>query len=315
MEPHAQARIQILLATFNGAKYLREQLDSIARQSHREWSLLVADDGSTDATVAIIEQFGAQFPGRVRLLTTTPVGSAKHNFFRLMREPSAGQYVALCDQDDVWHENKLARLVAACIEMERRHPGRPCAVYSDLEVVDEFLRMRSPSFVREIRTDPALLSFGSLLVENSIPGCAMLLNRSLLEKFNTYTGPLDDAIMHDWWIALLASATGRLGFVPDALVQYRQHHSNAAGSVRRGGVKFVMAKLSNLRNDTPAQTLRQAKLFNKAYAGHAQRESAELLSIYTEFDRLGKASRAWRCATNGILKQSLTRRIYQLVKV
>ncbi len=307
--------VLILLATWNGESFLKEQLASIAEQTHRNWRILAADDGSTDSTISILEEFGAHHPGHLCLLRGDSPGSAKGNFFRLLREAPKAPYYAFCDQDDVWAPEKLSTLVAACQEVESHaETPVPCAVYSDLVVVNEELGVIGPSFMRQIVARPERCTLGSLLVENSAPGCAMLFNHNLRERFAEYEGPLDDVIMHDWWIALLAKVFGYLTYVPEPLVQYRQHGNNSLGSVQRGGPSFVLGKLFT-QEDEMRRVVRQGVLLERGHGNRASGESAETLRAFASLPDLGKLARVAVCVRHGILKQTLSRRIYQLMRI
>lgn len=308
--------VLILLATFNGEKYLSDQLASIERQTHRHWRVLASDDGSTDTTLARLQEFRSRNVGRVEVLEGPLARSAKGNFFKLLHAATPAQYVAFSDQDDVWVENKLERLVAACQRLEQRvGPSVPCAVFSDLRVVDEMLEVRAASFFREINSRPDRVSFRSLLVENAIPGCSMLVNSALANEFRSFRGALDDARMHDWWLALLATGMGAIAFVPDQLVLYRQHSQNAAGSVHRRGVAFVWAKLLHGdRGDTRA-SIRQAKLLLAAHGSHFPTSTFRQLSAFAELDRVSKMRRVLVCLRHRILKETTDRRIYQLIRI
>ena len=307
--------VVILLATRDGERYLNDQLESIAAQSFTSWRLLVSDDGSTDRTLDIIGDFAAAHPGRVDVLDGDPVHSARDNFFRLLSAAPDADYYALCDQDDVWHVDKLRALVAEC----RQHDGtagrpRPCLVYSDLEVVDAELGQLDGSFMRQIRVHPERVTFGSLLVENLAPGCAMLFNQSLLAEFRRGSDSLDGAIMHDWWLALLAESTGALVYLDASLIQYRQHSRNARGSVRRTGVRFVLGKILT-RNRAAESTMRQAQAFAEATGARLKPECANVLAAYCTLALHGKSARVRTCIRFGILKQTFPRRLYQLLTV
>jgi glycosyltransferase involved in cell wall biosynthesis len=310
-----QPQVLILLATRNGAEYLPEQLDSIARQSYTSWRIVAADDGSTDETMAILNRFGQERPGRIEVLPNRPVHSAKENFFRLLRESPEAEYFALCDQDDVWHDRKLERLVEECVKLEDSTNDVPCLVHSDLAVVNSRRELIAASFMKEMNTDPARVTLGSALMENSIPGCSMLLNASVVRAFREYEGPLDDAVMHDWWVGLVARALGRVGFVPEPLVLYRQHAGNTLGSVHRGGVRFIVRKLLNIRRGNGDALYRQGLLLMRTYSERMPYEHRRVLAAFSEFDRLGKLQRIQRCVSRGILKQTLWRRIYQLIQI
>lgn len=320
MEPDIGAlgdpEVLILLTTFNGEKYLPEQLASIERQTYGHWRILASDDGSTDTTPTQLDEFRARHPDRVAMLEGPPSGSAKDNFFKLLRAAPPARYVAFSDQDDVWVADKLDRLVAACQRLERRiGPDLPCAVFSDLRVVDETLQVRAASFFEEINARPDKVTFGSLLVENAIPGCSMLVNSALINEFRTYPGTLDDARMHDWWLSLLAAGLGAIAFVPDQLVLYRQHSRNAAGSVRRRGIAFAWAKLLRGDRDDARSSIRQAKLLLAAHGPQFPARTVRQLSAFGALDGTCKLRRLLVCLRYGILKETMARRIYQLMRI
>jgi glycosyltransferase involved in cell wall biosynthesis len=311
-----QAEVLILLATFNGGLYLPEQLKSIERQTFTNWRVLASDDGSSDETIVELDRFRSTYPDRVELLNLSPSGSARSNFFRLLRQAPAAQYVAFCDQDDVWAEQKLERLVSACADLERAvGADTPCLVYSDLVVVGRDLRPIAPSYLGEIAADPATMSFGSTLMENSIPGCSMLINHSLVEEFRRYDGELSQARMHDWWLALMAFSMGSVSFVPEKLVLYRQHSTNTAGSVKRRALSYAFRKLFRSGREETVANVRQGQLFLKAYGSKLSNDELTQLSAFSQFEEMGKVARISTCLRLGILKQTTSRRLYQLIKI
>lgn len=307
--------VAILLATYNGSKYLRAQLDSLVDQTWDNWTIYVGDDGSSDATVELLEQFQSEHPGRLTVLSGERAGGPRANFFRLLHNcPDRHEFVALCDQDDVWHPEKLERLV----DRSRVGSGHePRLVYSDLSVVDESLRPSAPSFLGQIRSRPSRISFGNQLVENAIPGCSMLLNRALMSKIRAYAGPVDSVLMHDWWIALIATAFGETAFVDAPLVQYRQHGSNAAGSVKRSGFGFMWAKVRARRHDgAQMATIRQAHQFRVAYGDSLPPGAVRSqLDAFCALPERSKVERVMTCIRYGLLKQTMSRRIFQLLGV
>lgn len=223
--------VHILLASYQGARFLPNQLASIVGQTDPNWRLLARDDGSHDETLALLREAAAADP-RIRVLDDAAerLGSSG-NFFRLMQaaRDEGAAYFALCDQDDVWHPDKLATLRARLLQAEAAagaSGARPCLVYSDLRWID--------STGSEITGSHFGASCGAmpdadhrwLMAMNLIPGCAMLGNRVLLERALLRT----DVAHHDWWLALVAAATGELERVDRALVDYRLHDANAIGA-------------------------------------------------------------------------------------
>lgn len=314
-ENRMHADVLIILATFNGGQYLPDQLASIERQTFASWRLLVSDDGSSDETLNELRLFRSKHPERVELLDLPPSGSARSNFLRLLRAAPQSRYVALCDQDDVWIDEKLELLVASCEKLERDvGTEMPCLVFSDLAVVDRDLKPIGKSFLGAIASNPARISFGSTLVENSIPGCSMLFNHSLSREFGRYKGELEEVRMHDWWLALIAFSMGAVSFVPERLVLYRQHANNSAGSVKRHGFIFAFRKLLSGRGELSAN-VDQAKLFYKAHGSTLPHDKYAQVAAFSRLGEMGKLSRMATCLRLGILKQTIGRRIYQLIKI
>ncbi|HKU26735.1 MAG TPA: glycosyltransferase family 2 protein [Candidatus Sulfotelmatobacter sp.] len=306
--------VLVLLATFNGSRYLREQLDSIAAQTYTHWRLIVADDGSQDDTLTIVQDFSERHPGRVCIVPGVPVGSARDNFFRLLRFPELAPYFAFCDQDDVWSADKLERLIRQCKEIEAQHPGLGCMVYSDLAVVDAHLVSLNPSFMDQVRARPHEITFKTLLVENAVPGCAMVFNAALARVFRDRPFNPGAAIMHDWWIALLAATLGHVSFIPIPLVNYRQHATNTLGSVKRSGIAFVFNKLFRGDRDAALKTYAQATAFLEVYSDLLDPAVREDLQVFGSLSQRSKFERIRLILKHQMLKQTPGRRIYQLLR-
>ena len=241
----AQPLVDILLATCNGDDYLAPQLDSLLAQTHSHFRLLVSDDGSRDDTLAILHRYQSAFGGRMVLLPAQRSGGVLSNFGRLMQasaEDGVASHIAFCDQDDVWLPEKTARLLAAVQGMENlRGTAVPCLAHSDLTVVDRDLQVFSPSFAAYQRIAPPDIHRLTLLSVNQVTGCATLINRALLQL----ALPLPpQAVMHDWWLALLAGSGARQ-WVAQPLILYRQHGRNQLGARDRS----LPSRLARLMRD------------------------------------------------------------------
>jgi rhamnosyltransferase len=224
------SNICILLGAYNGSNYLKEQLESILCQSHNNWNVLIRDDASSDATLAILNQYAAK--DTRFLLQKDQRGNLGviGNFNCLVEKAlaSSSNYFAFSDQDDLWLANKLSTQLALLQRTEEKNPGQPVLVHSDMEVVDDSLAAISSSFmsyqgIYHQVVDP----LNVLLVQNFVTGCTMVMNRKLLEI--AYPIP-NQALMHDWWIALCASIFGCIEFVDQPLIKYRQHSNNQVGA-------------------------------------------------------------------------------------
>jgi len=220
----------IVLASFNGAEFLSQQLDSLIAQTETQWDLLIRDDGSTDHSLDIIRRY-SQKDQRINLLSDKhgETGSAMGNFSILLEAAlkQGATHVFCCDQDDVWDPDKLELVLARLKQLEGE--GRIASlVHHDLAVVNETLKPLSRSFVRLMRMNPGdQRNPQRLISRNEITGCAMACNRALLELALPIS---DQAVMHDWWLGLHAAFFGRLAYMPKRLVKYRQHGKNMIGA-------------------------------------------------------------------------------------
>jgi len=226
-------RVAILLASYNGAAFIEQQLESIQKQSCESWHLFIRDDGSDDNTLAIIEQY-AHSDDRISIISDEQgnLGAAK-NFSCLLDDvvQRGYEYVFLSDQDDVWETDKMCLQLLRMQQVEHdAHAGSPVLVYSDLALVDSKLERLHPSSfmtyqgMNNQRDDPLSV----LLVQNYITGCTVLINRQLLEL--ALPVPYE-CVMHDWWLALCAASCGKISYVDTPLVKYRQHGGNEVGAV------------------------------------------------------------------------------------
>ena len=221
--------VQVLLGTYNGSQFLREQIESILSQTYEPLKILARDDGSTDGTRATLEEYAMRFPERFRLLAdANPSGSAKFNFMELLRVADA-PYLAFADQDDVWLPEKIADAIAAMHGLEYEHgTDAPLLVFTDLRVVNDGLKTLNPSFWASQHIRPEHIhSLRRLVMQNVVTGCTMVFNQALREASLPMPGGV---FMHDWWMALVACTLGHAMYLADAKILYRQHGGNVLGA-------------------------------------------------------------------------------------
>jgi len=221
--------INILLSTYNGERYLAEQLDSILAQTYTDWRLFVRDDGSIDGTKAIIATY-AHRDARIAIVADGQNVGAKQSFMSLLEAYGEADYFAFADQDDVWDADKLAICLEKMQEAERRYPNSPVVVHTDLRVVDAQLHEIAPSFWDYCHIRPDILDdhIRYMAFCTSVTGCAMLFNKAA----RTCSLPMKEkALMHDWWIARQTMfAGGHVIAVWQTTVAYRQHGNNVLGA-------------------------------------------------------------------------------------
>lgn len=224
-----QERVSVALCTYNGARFLREQLDSIARQTRQPDELIILDDCSHDASVAVACEFAAHAPFPVRV-TCQPGNVGYVRNFATAIARCSGDLIALADQDDVWHPEKLERCASAITTQGAD------AVFTNAELVDEDLRPLGRTLWQSI-------GFGAQRQRRFRDGAAVevLLRRQVVTGATLmFRAAARDLLLpipadgvHDRWIALLLAATGTVTFIPVPLMKYRQHPANQIGARRK----------------------------------------------------------------------------------
>lgn len=240
-------KLAILLATYNSEKYLAELLDSIVNQTYREFSLYVRDDGSTDSTLQILEQYAACHDNFFILSDTIKSRRAMGSFFWLLENIEADYYM-FCDHDDVWLPSKVENSLAKMLQIER--PNTPTLVCTDLVVVDSNLNAINPSLWSYMRLRPELLTKLKFALScNLFTGCTMMIN-SAARDISLPVSP--NAVMHDSWIGLrVVAAGGIVGWISTPQILYRQHSNNLFGAQNvDGSWKYYLQKLRNIAKVT-----------------------------------------------------------------
>jgi len=240
--------LEILMTAHNGAEYIEEQIESILEQTDENWHLTISDDGSADATPAIIERYVKRYPNRIlRHDSLRCFGNARDHFFYLMGNCKA-DYMLFCDHDDVWFPEKVSRTREALVRAEQEYgQNRPILVFSDQIPADEALKPLASSLMRYQKQYVRRFDYRSLLMQNVVTGGAMGINRALAALAGRGEGE-EGVIMHDWWLAVVAARFGHIAYIDEPLGIYRQHTGNAIGAKDVSSVAYVLQKLANLRS-------------------------------------------------------------------
>ncbi len=212
------AKVTVLLSTYNGSKFLEEQLNSLYQQTYPDIRILVRDDGSVDSTRSILDN--EQAKGRIEILAGHNNLGPALSFFELLRSAASTgtEYVAFCDQDDVWLPEKIAHAVLALTGVTGNSPAMYC---SRSEIVDEHLEHIGYTEL------PGKIGFGNALVENAATGCTIVLNRKAVELVVEHLPA--KVLMHDWWCYLVMACFGEIVFSACPDIRYRQHGNNTVG--------------------------------------------------------------------------------------
>lgn len=231
--------ISVALCTYNGSRYLREQLDSLARQTYPRLEIVAVDDVSADDTWQILQEYAGRLPMKI-YRNETNLGYIR-NFEKAM-SLCRGTFIAPCDQDDVWLPEKLEKLAARC-------QGQ-LLVYCDSELIDaqgHSLHQRASAKVNPIGSARP----NALLFSNCASGHAMLFRRELLAPALPFPGQ----VAHDWWLMYAAASLGSIAYLPEALVQYRQHPANVTN--------FSQHKNQQQTDPRPLRRRRQLELLRQ----------------------------------------------------
>lgn len=305
--------IDILLATYNGEKYIAAQLDSLLAQTESDFRILVSDDGSSDRTMNILRDYQNR-TDKIRILESGRKGrGAAQNFMFLMRHSTA-DYVMFCDQDDCWLPYKVAVTLSLMRKGEKKYGAQtPLLVYTAYRPVDESLKVipvreKGNMVYRHYHT------INRLLIQNYVTGCTMMMNRSLNRM--AANGYQKDILMHDWWAALCAAAAGHILYRDQVTMLYRQHAGQSVGAINVKGMQYRIRKILDPETRSrDKKCVAQAKVFLKTYGRSLDKETRRIIGLFAAIERFDKAGRV-RCLLRGrYLKSDFVRIIGQLVYI
>jgi len=257
--------IAILLATYNSENYLSELIISVVSQTNKNWILYISDDGSTDKTLAIIEEFCKSY-SNIRLLVDNQKSRGAKNRFSWLLENIDSDYYMFCDHDDIWLPKKIEVSFNKIKELESIYPNTPILINTDLIVVDKNLKVIHPSFWAYSNLKKELFTKHEFsCIVNGFTGCTLIINN----KAKIISLPIPpNAILHDWWIAICITKFGKTFSIEEPTVLYRQHESNTLGAKKIiPNFKYYLIKIANLfdslRNNR--RVYQMIKTFDKSY--------------------------------------------------
>lgn len=225
--------LAILLTTYNGEKYIREQLDSIICQSCSNWNLFIRDDGSKDNTVAICKEYSEK-DSRIVIIDDNQKHRGPGEGFMWLLQNVEADYYMFCDQDDYWLNEKVQLTFNRMLDEENNNKGKPIIVYSDAKIVDSHLQEISPSWYEYSGMKSLKCNQEFFLVLNMALGCTIMINsiaKKIMYPYEQYS------IMHDYWLALKVYAHhGVMAFIDKPLMKYRQHANNTLGAAQTVGL-------------------------------------------------------------------------------
>lgn len=280
------------MATYNGGEFLENQIYSLLSQTHKNWRLIIHDDGSTDNTLEIVKKFQAIDSRIVLIEDGITYGNAGGNFLHLLNLSTA-HYVMFCDQDDIWFESKIE------IHLKNlKYIETPCAIYSN-----------GYTYNGETITSTNFIEFHRSSIENSIflnggiHGCCIMLNKGLLDICRNNLP--DYVFMHDHYITMLAVTFGEMIYIDKALMLYRQHDRNVTGNVN---LSFTSRLKTFLDNDNPVLERRHFKAnhsFFEHYKEKLTEKQADLFRAYLSFPEKSRLGRLKMIMVNGFKSKTM----------
>lgn len=214
--------ISVCIATYNGEKFIKQQIDSILSQLTMDDELIISDDSSTDSTVQIAKSYSDK---RILLLENNHFHSPIYNFENALMK-ATGDIIFTADQDDVWFSDKVLIMTEKLLEYD--------CIVSDAIIVDSNMNVLEPSFMEINHSKRGLLHN---LIKNGYLGCAMAFNRKILEKALPFPKPIP---MHDSWIGLIAEKYGKTLFLKEPLIYYRRHGNNVSQTSEKSNRKILI---------------------------------------------------------------------------
>ena len=298
-------QVDILLSTYNGAIFLSEQIDSILNQSYTDWKLIIRDDSSTDKTKEVLQTYQNRYPKKIVVQKNSDENLGVILNFSKLLESSSAPYIMFCDQDDVWLPEKVELTLKKMIEVEKSNPNTPLLIHTDLRVVNTNLGILSNSYWSYQGIDPEYDTLNRLLVQNVITGCTVMINKKLAD----IALPIPDkAIMHDWWLGLVAASFGQVHHIDTPTMLYRQHANNDTGATSFN-LHTILKKLQNLSNINLEKYTVQAELLLSRYSEDLKPEQKTLLEAFIATKNQSWIKSKQTLVKYKILKQDIFRNI------
>jgi len=299
--------VDIVLSSYNGEAYISEQIDSILKNTYQQWRLFVCDDGSTDKTGEIVTKYEKEYEGKIFWKPNKNNRGCMRSFLEGAINCEA-DYIMFCDQDDYWLPNKIeVTLKAMKMEESKHKKDYPVVVFTDACVVNQTLDVKKGSFHELGKLDTTKVDLPHMLMENKMMGCTMMFNKAVKEKMIKMP---EHARMHDWWIGLIGACFGKIVYVNEQTLLYRQHEKNVVGS-QKFNFKAIIEKAKGVQDIRKVlkDTWLQAKEFYEMYEGELEGKSYEVIKDFSRLYKVGWIKRRVLLLKHGFFKSGVVRNI------
>lgn len=297
------AEVAVIMAAYNGEKFIAEQIDSILDNSFTDIELHICDDGSTDRTEQIASVYVDKYPDKIHYHKNEKNLGVIRNFLYGLIYADCPYYM-FSDQDDVWEKDKILHTLDKMKSEENSHmaaEGReiPIAVFGDAYMVDGELRSMNSTFQKLSNLTPADTGLPHVLVENAVIGCTLMINRCLRNKLQTVP---EQVRMHDHWIAIMAAALGRLVYLDEPLLKYRQHGNNTLGGA--SDISYATSNLGRIKKIKAGvwDSYYQAGAFLDCFENELTEEQKSVLSYFADIPNHNWFVRKYRILHGGFYK-------------
>ena len=312
-------KVVVLLATYNGEKYIKEQLDSIIAQTYQDFIVYISDDGSHDGTLEILNNYSNNYSNKIVLVKSSNTKhGAKQNFIHLLHAVDSDIFL-FSDQDDVWDKQHIESLVKCYATLQTKEKKLPVLIHSDLKIVDAQLNTICRSIFNFNQMPKIASGAYNYFVQNNVTGCSMLINNALktilFKNEFLMNENLDVLPMHDHLFACIASVLGNIIFVDKVTVNYRQHNDNVVGAKNTKTIGYNLKKILSIHEQK--KIIISQKSFVAFFVDYFKSDlNSEQIKILNSFVRLNdhiKLYRIFFLVRYGFLRYGLKRILLQLL--
>ncbi len=297
--------VRIVLGSYNGEKYLAEQLDSILSGTYQNIHIEISDDGSTDRTLEISQKYVDNNPGRVEIhKNQTNMGYVKNFLYGLKR--SKEKYTMFCDQDDIWMPDKVQVTLDKMKRLEQEAGDLPMLVFTDAMLYNGETKEEMGSFHKTSHLDTDKTDLAHLFMENKCIGCTVMVNSHVI----SYVKEIPEQVrVHDWWLALICASFGKIGYVSKPTLEYRQHSGNMIGST--SFFSYFMNRIRSFKEQKQVlrRSILQGRAFYEMYGNQLEGQAKEVAKEFSTLATKGFFGRRRNCIHFGFLKSGLTRNV------
>lgn len=298
------------MAAYNGEKYIKQQIESIMKNTYENIHLTIYDDTKEEQTSAamtdILSLMNEKYGDKITYKKNAQNKGCTRNFLEGL-QASEAEYTMFSDQDDYWNKDKVELTVEKMKQMESKYgKDTPLVVFTDAIVVDSKLNLIHRSFHRSNHLNTKRLGLAHLLMENKLIGCTMMMNQALRNKIIAIP---EKARVHDWWIALVAATFGQIGYLEESTILYRQHEDNVIGNQEYGS--YIKKRLASLKSQREViySNMKQAEEFLEIYHMFISKEQKALIGRFANLNKRNWLYRRYAMCRYGYKKSGVPRNL------